>query len=122
MVLVVAAFGAAVGVVEEVGEVHDVSGIAGVRVVDPFQVADAALGVALAAVDGFFHEGLGGFVWDEKGEAAGAAVGVGGGEGGAEIGLCGHVSDGVVDEDGVESAAEAEAAHVAWEVLAFGVE
>ncbi len=76
----------------------------------------------VAAMAGGGCEALTGVVGYEEGHTAGCAVNVGGLHGPAQVRLCGHVRDGIVDEDGVKLPAQPHAAHIAFDVNTLRVE
>jgi len=113
----------AVGFAEDEGEDHLAGRVGGIGVPGPFEVAEgAAVGTVVAAVIGGGLKGLADEIGHDDDSASGSAMAVGVGESGAQGGLIGRVHDGVVDEDAVEGAAEVEGAHIAGDVLAFGID
>ena len=88
----------------------------------PGEVAEPPPAAVVAPLRVPLAEVLAGVVGDEEGGPARGEVGGGGPGGGADVPLRQEVGGGVVDEDGVEGAAEAEGAHVADGVGALRVE
>lgn len=104
------------------GEVHHIGVVGRIRVDDPLQEPDAAsLGVASALVRALL-ERLPDEVGHEQCDAAGPAVLVRGPHHGLKVSLRGHVADGVVDVDRIESPPQSYRADVAPDVIAIRVQ
>ena len=113
----------AVPVAEQVDVVDGVGVVPGVRVPGPLQVAQSAPAAVVAPAVGHRRvEVLPQVIGCEERGPARLAVHVGRLDGSPEVGLRRHVYDGVVHEDAVELPPEADATHVALDVLALRVE
>ena len=105
------------------GELGAGSGIAGIRVTGPLEIAGAsAVRAIVAPVVGARLEAFGNVVGHEHRDTAHPAVLVRGGDRLPQVGLSGHVVDGVMNENGIKASPETQRSHISPKVLTLRIQ